>query len=326
MPRLEPKQIQKELEAGKLRPVYCIYGPERMKARELVRRIKSAAQGEEASVTSSLLSCETLDGAETDGAAVVDAARSLSLAGGTRFVVVRDAHALKGAEALGELLGDPPFDARPKAELSGVCVLLAKELDGRRKFSKTLVERAGVVACDEIADVDREAWVGYLAKRRGLALDPAVVTGLRSLDPWSLDRVDQELSKLEAAGGDVDVLVAGAGEAGKSSEVFLEALFRRDKAKALAAAADFSDSPEIALPLLGLLGWYVRNLALLVSRRVSVRDLRLNPFAQERLARWARTWSLADVLKLQRRLQELDFSIKQTPKLGISLWSTLAMG
>ncbi len=317
MPRLEPKQVQKELEAGKLRPVYFIYGAERMKARELVKRITATS--------SSSLSCETIDGGETDGMAVVDAVRSLSLAGGTRFVVVRDAHALKGAEVLADLMGTAPFEARPRAEVDGVCVLLAKDLDGRRKFSKVLLERAAVVSCDEIADVDREAWVGYLAKRRGLALDSAVVTGLRSLDPWSLDRVDQELAKLEVAGGDVEVLVAGVGAIRDSTEIFLEALFCRDRPKALAAAAAFADSPEVALPLLGLLGWYVRNLALLASGRVTVRELRLNPFAQERLARWARTWSLGDTLALQRRLHELDFSVKQTPKLGIGLWSTLAM-
>ena len=37
MPKLEAKQVQKELDEGWLWPVYWIYGPEGMKARELLK-------------------------------------------------------------------------------------------------------------------------------------------------------------------------------------------------------------------------------------------------------------------------------------------------
>ena len=40
MPKLEPKVIQKELEQGVLWPVYWLYGQERMKSRELFKRIR----------------------------------------------------------------------------------------------------------------------------------------------------------------------------------------------------------------------------------------------------------------------------------------------
>ena len=89
MPKLEPKQIQKELEQGQLWPVYWLYGQERMKSRELLKRIRRAALGEKPET----FCAETLiEGTEVDAASIVDSAQSPSLGGGLRFIVVRDAH------------------------------------------------------------------------------------------------------------------------------------------------------------------------------------------------------------------------------------------
>src|SRR5262245_28723502 len=143
MPRLEPKQVQREIEEGNLWPVYWLFGQERMKSRELLKRIRKAALGEPANP----LSEETLEGTETGAHRVVEAAQSPSLDGGTRLVVVRDAHALKDTEGLAPLLG-----ARmPAAQVGSVCVFLSKDLDGRKKFSKLLLEKAAVVPCEEVS-------------------------------------------------------------------------------------------------------------------------------------------------------------------------------
>ena len=323
MPKLEAKTVQKELESGKVWPVYWIYGPERMKSRELLKRIRKAVLGAEAESgsLSSFLE-DHLDGAETGAAQVVDSARSLSLGGGTRLLIVREAQLIKDPEPMAELLGPPG----PVNELASVVVFLAKDLDGRRKFSKLLTEKAAVIDCAEIAEDERDAWIGYLAKRRGVEVSAPMIPRLRSLDPWSLDIVDLELEKIELGGIENSDEIGTGVVAGEANEVFFDAFFGRDEKRALEIAGQFADHPDQSLPLLGLLAWNVRYLALTVAdREKGTRSAKLSPFLADRFKRWSRHWKLEEVALLQSRLQELDFSVKQTPRLPLGLWGELVM-
>lgn len=318
MPKLEPKQVQKELESGKVWPVYWIYGGERMKARELLKRIRKVVLPEGATFGE-----ENLDGAEVSGRHVVDAAQTMALGGGLRFVVVRDAHAMKEADAITELLEvDGVKGARKLEELGSVCVFLSKELDGRKKLSKTLIDRGAVVPCEEIPEGERDGWIGYLAKRRGMTLEGDRILRLRGLDPWNLDIVDQELEKLSLSGGD-DVVLDGANP-DQGGEIFLTAFFARDAGAATRALAGFADHPDESLPLLGLLGWNARFLAVSLSgARGPVQ--RTNPYLAERLTRWSKLWTLDEAIALQESLASLDFQLKQTARLSLGAWTELTL-
>lgn len=320
MPKLEPKQVQRDLEKGQLWPVYWIYGPEQMKSRELLRRIRTAVLGEETAQSGMRSFAEdALEGAEATAASIVDSAQSLSLGGGVRFVVVRDAHLVKDPDALRDLLGP----IRPKEELASVCVFLSKDLDARRKFSKLLVEKAAVVSCEEVPEDERDAWIGYLAKRRGLELPDEAVAQLRTLDPWTLDLMERELEKFELAGQDLEILLGGASQ-DKGSQAFLNAFLGRSFQNAMSCIEGFASKPEEALPLLGLLAWNARFVALLVAdRERGTRTVKLSPFLADRLNGWARKWKLPEAIRLQEALSEIDFGIKQTGALPLGLWSSL---
>ena len=330
MPKLEAKTVQKELEQGQLWPVYWIYGQERMKSRELLKRIRAAALGEN---PGSFCQETHLEGSETEAASIVDAALSPSLGGGLQFIVVRDAHAVKNSEELGALLG--PRAA--KSELGSVVVFLSKDLDGRKKFSKVLTEKAAVISCEEVPEGEREAWIQYLCKRRGVELGGEQVASLATLDPWSLDIIDQELEKFSLAQwdqkpgsagspGSRDVLLPGGVSFGAlgGADAFLECFFAREIKPALARVEAFADQPDESLPLLGLLAWNVRQLALIVNdRERGTRHAKINPYLAERFTRWGKRWPLADVERLQTCLMEIDFGFKQTPLLPLGLWSGL---
>lgn len=319
MPKLEPKAIQKELDQGQLWPVYWIYGPERMKSRELLKRIKKAALGENVSGLSSFAE-ENFEGAEASAATVLDAAQSPALGGGLRFIVVRDAQAMKEPDLLAALLG-PKGKA---SELTSVCVFMAKELDGRRKFSKLLTEKAAVVPCEEVTEADREAWISYLSKRRGMTVPPELIPQLVALDPWSLDIVDQELEKYSLSPREDTVLGQGEFRNDASSEGFMDAFFRRDLKRSLECAETFASRPDEALPLLGLFAWNVRHLALVVAEKTArTKSLKMNPYVAEKMKVWSQAWSLDEILSLQAELQTLDHDMKQTPLLPLGLWSSL---
>ena len=324
MPKLEAKLIQKELESGQLWPVYWLYGHEKMKSRELLRRIRRTVLGpEEADAAGPSLSEESLDAAEVSSSQIVDAVQSLSFGMGPRFVVVRDAHLLKDTEALGALFGD----RAPRESHTGICVLLSNDLDGRKKFSKLLVEKAAVVPCEDIPETDRASWIAYLSKRKDLVLEEDTSRALSLLDPWSLDIVDRELEKIgigRTIGLKDTDLIAGGGTGDVRSEQFVDALLGKNREQASLVAASFSGSPEVSIPLLGLLAWNVRQLAVaLADRESGGRSFRPNPYLAERLRRWGSLWKLQDVLRLQRAIEDLDFETKQTPKLPAGSWETL---
>lgn len=324
MPELQPRQVQKELESGRIWPVYWLYGREAMKSRELLKRIRNAVRGssgaEEDARTPAVFSLgeEILDGSEIDAGRVLEAAQSLSLGGGVRFLVIRDADQIKDPEALGELFGSPSTGGSAQ-ELNWVCVFLAKDLDRRRKLTKQLLEKAAVVPCQEVAEAEREAWVSYLAKRRSLNLSPEVTTRLGALDPWSLDLIDRELEKFQISGTE-DALLHAA-ELDSGGEAFLNAFFARDLKKSLSTLDSFVQSPDESLPLLGLLAWNARYLALYLDGGAN--SLKINRYLAEKLRRWASIWKLADALQLQSSLAQLDFELKQSPRLALGSWASL---
>jgi DNA polymerase III delta subunit len=319
MPKLETKTVYQEWEQGWVWPVYWVYGPERLKARELVRRLKQAV-APHLSAMGAGLGMETLEGSEVSGGAVVECAQTLSLGGGVRLTLVRDAHALTDWEELSQLLGPRVrFEEAPS-----ITVLLSKDLDQRKKFSKQLLEKAAVIECAEVREEEREGWIRHLAKRRGLSELPLeIVATLLRVEPWSLEAVDLELEKLSLVPEDMpdreQVLVAGASQAGGAEE-FVSALFERDRVRALRAAEQFASSPEEVLPLLGLLAWNVRQLAGLVGGGAGPAGR--GPF-MERLRRWARGWTLAEIQDLQTALHDMDRGLKQTPKLGLGYFTEL---
>ncbi|MEK6579061.1 MAG: hypothetical protein AABZ55_07520 [Bdellovibrionota bacterium] len=327
MPKLEPKQIQKELEQGRFWPVYWLYGAEKMKSRELLKRIKKALIPEAQTTTVGFFGMqdECLDASEVECPHIVESAKSPSLSGGLRMIVIRDAHLLKDTDALEELLGPPAT----RDQIESVCIFISKDLDARKKFSKILVEKAAVVPCDEVADDEREAWVQYLSKRRGVKPSQSMVLSLCQMDPWTLDIIDQELEKfsLNNAADDGETYASSFGSDFSvygGAESFLNAFFSRDLSRALPACTGFADQQDEALPLLGLFGWNLRQLVLLARDRESgTRYAKLNSYVADRIKAWSRLWSVDELLHLQAELEDLDFSSKQTPLLPLGLWSSL---
>jgi DNA polymerase-3 subunit delta len=327
MPKLEPKQIQKELEKGKVRPVYFIFGPERMKARELIKKIKTITlQGE----PSHDFNSERWDGSLSELDSILDSAQSISMSGSTKYIFIGNAEDLSNLDPLAEYLrglnGAEPVS--PDA-LSSVMVFLSKGFDGRKKASKTISEVAAVVSCDAVEEQDREVWIDFLAKRRAVQLTPSERLILRGIDPWSLDTVDQELQKLDLVGQDEslrsEVLLNGV--SAYAQDDFIDAIFTRDHKRALKLIHLFTENIETQLPFLGLLSWNLRQLKvyLLEQETRSPSLERRNPMLQNKLDRWKRFWSLKTIQALEHHLFEIDFSLKNTRLTGLGLWTELIL-
>lgn len=325
MPKIEPKFIQKELEAGKVRPVYWIFGPERMKAREILRRIQRAVHQDE---KPNDFNFEKLDGSEASIDAILDSAQSFSMMGGAKLIVVRNAEDLKVLEPLVDYLKQLP-DREPVAvsELSSVLVFVSKGFDGRKKTSKAIQENATTVPCEEVLEQEREPWIDYLSKRRGIVLSPEERLVLRGLDPWSLDIVDQELGKIELVASEENLRsqVLMSGVDARAREDFIDALFCRDRTRALKWMHLFSEDMDVQLPILGLISWNLRQLKIqMLEQETQTRSSeKRNPYLQPKLDRWKKHWNRDSLHHFEHGLFGIDFSLKNTRLTGQGLWASL---
>jgi DNA polymerase III delta subunit len=318
--KIESRQFIQELKEGFVWPVYWIYGPETYRIREACAYLARALIGEGQAARK--WAEDRLEGSVCTPADVLASAQSIPLGGGTRVVWVREAHLIRDPDVLASLFG-----SRQKiGEIPSVTVFLAKDLDARRKFSKALIEKAAVLECAAVAESERESWVASLAKGRGLDLARLPLEALVRAEPWSLDWVRNELEKWDLseqalAGSGEEVLVGGGGELTRVGERFIEAfLERRALAPSLACVSTLGSQPEQALPVLGLLAWNVRMMALLAARS---RSLKLAPFLENKLRRAAARWQANEIQDLQSALAGLDFALKQTPQEPLALWGVL---
>lgn len=280
-----------------------------MKARELFKRIRVSLLGEGEATPFSL---ELVDGGSTSAHEIVDRANSLAFGGGAKLIFVRDGDDLKDIEALEALYGP----ARSKVETTSVVVLTSDSLDQRKKWVKALTEKVPVVECEEVAEVDREAWIRYLAKRKNVTPPEEWVMEWLALEPWNLDLIDQELEKWSL--GQSDLSETGESAYSGKPEKFLDAFFSRNKQQALRELTDWVEDPQVTLPFLGLVAWNVRQL--LVMNKAAVK---LGPQMLRRLEKWRRLWTQEELCRLDRTLFEIDFRSKQTRALPRGLWSEM---
>lgn len=325
MPKFEPKLIQREVEAGKLRPVYWLYGSEAMKSRELLKRIRARVLGEEGKSGAAVFGEAVLDAQDCEVSDVLDAAQSLSLGGGAKFVVVKQAHLLKNPDPLMELCTSEFISPGSGAS---VTVFLSKDLDQRKKFSKVLVEKAACVSCEETPEDEREGWIHYLAKHKSITPTTSEAALLLAMDPWSLDGIERELEKMALAINpeDREAVLLGGLEGKGATEHFVEGFLLRDRKRALPEVRHFAGFPENALPLMGLLAWNVKMLVgVLKDREAGTRETKIHSFLQDRFSRYQRVWSLSEAITLSHSLAEIDFSTKQTPRDPLGFWTDLVV-
>ena len=312
MPKLEPKFIQKELESQRVRPLYWIHGPERMKIRELVKRIEKTALGD---AGKSEFNYEKLDGSDYTLDGVLDSFQSLSMLGGLKLIVVHHADELKNMDAFPAFLKNfGSTDPVNPSELSSVVVFLAKGFDSRRKWAKAFQDSGAVVLAEEVAEQDREPWIDYMAKRRGMVITGPEKALLRSLEPWSLEIIDQEISKMDLVKDDSalreEVILSGVDA--HARDEFIDALFSKDHARALKWVKRFGEDMDMQLPILGLIAWNLRHLkVLLIEQETRSRSPeKRNPYLMKNLDRWKKAWTVRSLQRLEEQLFLMDFSLQ----------------
>ncbi len=314
MATITREELKKRLRAGRVEPLYLLYGPEDYLREAAARSIaKHALEG--AALREFNESSYSLAGVDVQQA--IAAAEQLPMMAARRVVRVTDFARLR-EEDEGALAR---FLARP-ADTS-VVVFVADDLDKRRRLSKTLLEACTSVEFAALPDAELAAWAKDRLRQLKATADERTLRHLIGLAGASVRQLANELEKLATAAGPSGHITMELVEAlvGRTRELsnfeLTDHLVARNRRRALETLSRLLDDGAEPPMLVGLLASSYHRLALakdLMSRGAPEREV-FNvvklPYSQR--ADFLATARRADTAQLDRcirRIADADLAIK----------------
>ena len=314
MTTLTREELRRELKAGKVGPLYLLFGPEDY-LRDAAARVIADTALKGTALREFNESSFSLASADVQQA--IAAAEQMPMMGGRRVVRVTDFGRLREAdeEALARYVTRP-------VETSTV-VFIADDLDKRRRLSKTLLEVCASVEFAELKDAELAAWARDRLKHLGAHADERTLRQVVALVGASVRRLATELEKLATAalpGGQITMEMVDA-LVGRSRELsnfeLSDHLIARDRRRALETLRKLLDDGAEPVMLIGLLASNFHRLALakeLMSRGAPEQEVFrvVNmPFSQRKeFLATARRADAQELVRRIRRIAEADLAIK----------------
>jgi DNA polymerase-3 subunit delta len=308
------EELWRSLKAGKVDPLYLLFGPEDYLRDAAARAVADAAL-KGAALREFNESSFSL--ASSDVQHAIAAAEQMPMMGGRRVVRVTDFARLREAdeEALAR------YVTRPVA--TSVVLFVADDLDKRRKLSKRLLEVCTSVEFAALGDSELASWARDRLKHLGANADERTLRQIIALTGASVRQLATELEKLATAalpGGHVTMEMVDA-LVGRSRELsnfeLTDRLVARDRRRALETLSKLLDDGAEPVMLIGLLASSYHRLALakeLMSRGAAEQEVFrvVNmPFHQRKeFLATARRADSQELARRIRRIAEADLAIK----------------
>ena len=310
----------REVEKGKIAPVYLFEGEEDYLKEEALKMLK----GKVISPEYEDFNYEVLPAAEISDIQIMESLSILPFKGRWRLVVIKeiDKLARKAQKAIGEYLN------RPVKSTCLVCT--AKKLDKRTKFYSLFLERGKVVSFRPLWDEEALTWIRERVEKKGkkIALEAAVY--LLEKIGNDLHSLDNEIEKLavfvhpdQLVGVEEVRKVAGEGK-GEGVFGLTKAIREKDLAKAFFILSQLEEEGEDPLRIHSLIVREIRILLRLKEKEKSISPYQACPiifsqkkfypkFYQDIAAEYiqaAKKFTLRELIKGYERLLETEISIK----------------
>lgn len=262
--RITPRTAHEQIREGTPDAVYVIVGDDEHEKLELAAEFDRLVEEELRA-----FNVERFHGGDVSLGAVLDAARTLPMMAPRRLVVVthaervlepsRDTQAAnRDAEAMLEFVAEPPDHV--------VLVLVAANLDARRKLTKRLISAATVVQCGVLETVaDAARWIRAAGKATGTAFSPAAVRALSERVGPDMGRLRGEVDRLMLFAADrdevteEDVREISGPVAAHDDWAVANAIERGQTSVALRELGKTLESGAVPYMVLGQLGWLART-------------------------------------------------------------------
>jgi len=305
-----------------LAALYLFHGEERFLVEKAVEEVLRRLFGTEGPDP---LSFEVLRGGEADGKRISDAARTASMLGGERVVLVRDAERLSDAD-LQHLIA---FGKKPPRR--SYLVVVATKFDARKSAWAGLRAVAEEVKFQPLARYQMAEWIQRQCQRRSLRIDEGAADFLAEAIGTDMAMIDVALEKaaIAADGGTItyDVLRDSVADTRERSVFELTAaLSTRTLSAVLSALRSLLEQGQSAIAINAMM---VRHFRLLLkaktgqAKRLSDGDLArfvgVSPFFMKEYGGAAKQYGFAELLALHAATYEADRLLKSSRLPDVSI-------
>ncbi|MQY69269.1 MAG: DNA polymerase III subunit delta [Firmicutes bacterium] len=319
------QELIREVEAGKVSPVYLFSGEENYLKEDALRRIKETLIKPEFSQ----FNYDLLSGKEISGTELLNKLLTLPAGGGRRLILIRDAQKLNPSvkEKIIEYLESP--------SQTSCLILWAPKVDLRKKFYATIEKQGESIAFYPLRDRELSLWVrDYLSRRKGKISAQALDLLIKRVGN-NLGEMAGELEKLlihiekrrEINLKDVESLVGAV----KTYTIFAltDAIGKKREKEALGILSRMMDegtpATEILYMIVRQFRFLLRTQNLLekkFSENKIIQALAVRPFVVKNLIIQAKNFSLEKLIESFEDLLQAEIEIKssiKTPRMILEL-------
>ncbi|QGP92482.1 putative protein YqeN [Neomoorella glycerini] len=324
------QELDRELEQGKIAPVYLFYGNESYLLERALKTLREKLVPAEAAA----FDYQELDGRELSAGKIVLLATTLPALAPRRLVVVKDpaAEILKAGE--GDLL------AYLENPAPTTCLALAVNgsIDKRLKLVKLIQQTGRVVEFLPLKAAELEKWLQREAREQGYNLHPAAARALAQAGGGDLRLARNELYKVMTYTGqpgtitpsDVEALVPAAAAEATIFQL-VDALGNRNATLAINSLRRLLEKGEAPLSILAMLARQLRLIYqyhLAADKGELAARLGVKPFVVQKVAAQARNFSLPAAGRALEELLKVDTGIKTGqggagPLLEKAIWTII---
>jgi DNA polymerase-3 subunit delta len=319
------QELIKEIEAGRIKPVYLFSGEENYLKEDVLRRIKETLIKPEFSQ----FNYDLLSGKEIGGRELLNKLLTLPIGEGKRLVVIRDAQKLNPSvrEKIIEYLKSP--------SQTSCLVLWTPKIDLRKKFYTTIEKQGKSVIFYPLRNRELSLWIkNYLSQRKKKISTPALNLLIERVGN-NLGEMIGELEKLLIYIGkrneinleDVESLVGAV----KSHTIFelTDAVGKKKEKEALGILSRMMDEGTSATEILYMIVRQFRLLLrtkALLEKKLSLakisQALVQRPFVVKNLISQSKNFSLEKLIENFGNLLQAEVEIKssiKTPRMVLEL-------
>lgn len=301
----------KDIEKGKILPVYLFCGSERQLMEEALKKVESLV----VDPSTRCFNYNLFQGTEVSAENIISVAQTVPMMARKRLVVVKDVDKLAASELdrLSRYIKDPS----PTTCL----VLAADKVDMRKGLFQAL--KPAAVYFEPLYENQVPSWIKKEAEGKGKSITPDAVHYLAEAVGNDLMKLRNELEKAALYVGDRKEIAAGDIE-NVTTRSKLESIFKltdavgsRDAAKALKVLADLLESGENGVKILYMVTRHLRLIykvkelmeAGLKGDSVS-KEAGVHPFVLKGVISQVKGFSKAGLREAFKMLLEADTSLK----------------
>ncbi|MEJ2109615.1 MAG: DNA polymerase III subunit delta [Acidobacteriota bacterium] len=307
--------LQKDLETSSARSYYLILGQEQFLCRLACDLIKKRLINPEAAA----FDFTSFSIKDASVQKIFETANTFPMLSNRRLVLVTD------VEKLPERDHEKFLAHLDSLQSCSMVVLIADELDRRKKFYKALQAGGCIVEFKKLKGASLERWVEAYTKKKGYRISTVLIGKIVNIAGSDLQSMVGELEKLFLfAGKDKTITESAVEDLVRNSRqhgIFelIDAIGKRDRAAALRSLSNLLESGEYPLMIVSMMARHSRQVLIVkecLKRGMNFRDAgraaQIPPFILDKFVRQAKAIDTGTVSKMHKGLHDIDRMLKSS--------------